>query len=139
MKRPGVIKASKEEIVQHLKRAHERLRSAEVLFKEGLYSDAVSRAYYACFEAASGALLLKGVIAKTHAGLLQLFSLYFVKTKKIDQKYGRLLKKIEDLRGEADYEVFRRFTEAEAQEAIGLAKEFIKEVENSIIKNHEKK
>lgn len=64
MKRPGVIKASKEEITQHFKRAHERLRSAEVLLEEGLHSDAVSRAYYACFEATSGILLLKGVIAK---------------------------------------------------------------------------
>ena len=128
------LKPSREEIFLHFKQANERLRSARILFKEGLYKDSVSRAYYACFEAATGALLCKGIITKTHAGLLQLFSLHFVKTRKIGIDLVKIFKEIERWREEADYEARRKFTEKEVREAIEFAKEFIKEVESIAVK-----
>ena len=127
------IKPSREEMLIHFSQANERLRSAKILFKEGLYKDSISRAYYACFEAATGALLSEGIITKTHAGLLQLFSLHFVKERKIGVNLVKMFKEIERWREEADYEALRKFTKSEVRDAIKFAKEFIKEVENSII------
>lgn len=132
------LKPAREEILLHFKQANERLRSARILFKEGLYKDSVSRAYYACFEAATGALLSKGIITKTHAGLIQLFSLHFVKERKIEVDLVKMFKEIERWREEADYEARRKFTEKEVRDAIEFAKEFIKKVESIVTKNKPK-
>lgn len=134
MKTKKDLKPAREEILLHFRQAGERLRSAKILFKEGLYKDSISRAYYACFEAATGALLSEGIITKTHAGLLQLFSLHFIKERKIGVNLIKMFKEIERWREEADYEARRSFTEKEAREAAEFAAEFIKEVERVVIK-----
>ncbi|MEK7794333.1 MAG: HEPN domain-containing protein, partial [Candidatus Hydrogenedentota bacterium] len=50
-------------------KAERSLRAAIVLAREGLFDDAVSRAYYAVFQAASGALLIRQKRFKSHNGL----------------------------------------------------------------------
>ncbi|MCD6500550.1 HEPN domain-containing protein [bacterium] len=126
------VNPSPEEIASHLKLARDRIRSAEILLREGKYRDAISRAYYAFFDAASALLLTKGLVAKTHAGLLTLFGLYFVKKGKIKPKFARFFRKAKEAREEADYEVYKKFSKGETETIIGEAKEFVKEVEKTI-------
>ncbi len=87
------VKPSPEEIRKHLELAQRRIRSAEILFKEKEYRDAVSRAYYAFFDAASALLLTEGLVAKTHAGLITLFGIHFVKKGKIEPEFARFFQK----------------------------------------------
>jgi len=68
-----------EDIRTLIDQANERITSAELLQKNGNFRDAVSRAYYAFFDAARAALLTKGMVAKTHKGVNILFEQHFIK------------------------------------------------------------
>jgi len=114
-----------ETIKIYLKNAKRRIHSAKVLLKAKEYNDAVSRAYYAFFDAASAALLKEGLSAKTHHGLILLFDKYFIKTKKMPLKIGRWLSRAKEAREEADYEVRKEFTKDYTEEVIKEAEEFV--------------
>ncbi|MDI6654445.1 MAG: HEPN domain-containing protein, partial [Candidatus Hydrothermarchaeota archaeon] len=78
-----------EEVKLHLKKAHQKLQATEVLLNNGLYADAVSRAYYAMFHATKAVLLLKGVKPKTHVGVIKEFGLEFVSEGYVDELLGK--------------------------------------------------
>ena len=59
-----------DEVDELLTRAEDRLRAARHLLAGSHFSDAVSRAYYAMYFAATALLLSKGVATKTHSGLV---------------------------------------------------------------------
>ena len=110
-----------------------KLRSAKILLEAGEYEDAISRVYYAFFEIASTALLTKKIIAKTHHGVLMLFSRYFVETKKVPVKISRWMQRARKAREEADYEiVYRKFDKEIVERELEVAREFVKIVEKVI-------
>ena len=128
------LKISSGEIEIALKQAKERIESAETLLKIRNYRDAMSRAYYAFFDAASAALLTKGLVAKTHHGLIILFEKHFIKTKEVPMKIGRWLAKAKQAREEADYERRKEISQESVKTAVQSAKEFVKEIEKLIKK-----
>ena len=109
--------------------ASERLRSAALLLDGGLYRDSVSRAYYAFLDAADGALAVRCITPKSHAGTISLFGLHFIKAGLVDEKYSAWFKKIYKARLDADYKRDRDFTEEEAREALEQATEFVEVIE----------
>ncbi len=109
------VEPSKEEIKKHIELAKKRIHSAEILRNEKEYRDAVSRAYYAFFDAASALLLTEGLVAKTHAGLITLFSLHFIKKGRIKSKFATFFKRAKEAREEADYEIYKNFTRKETE------------------------
>ena len=125
-------KISKEEIKIYLEKAKDRIRSAQILLREGQYNDAISRIYYAFFDAATVALLTKNLRVKTHQGLIILFNKRFVKNKKMPIKTARYLTKAFEARQEADYEARKKFDRESVKTAIQSAKEFVKEIEKLI-------
>lgn len=128
------IKVSSNEIKVALEQAKERIESAEALLKINNYRDAMSRAYYAFFDATSAALLTKGLVAKTHHGLVILFEKYFVKTEQVSVKIGRWLVKAKQAREEADYEREKEISRESVEAAIESAKEFVEQIEKLIKK-----
>ena len=116
------MKSLSEDQVAH---AEEKLRVAELLLNEGFYSDAVSRAYYCIFFAATALLSTKGISVKTHKGLLSKFSLEFVKTGLIDDYYVKVFKIAKELREEADYSIVRQLTREEALPVLSDAEKFL--------------
>lgn len=56
-------------IREYLKRAKEKIEVARLLRDAEKYNDAISRIYYAFFDAATAALLTKNLEAHTHQGL----------------------------------------------------------------------
>ena len=121
----------------YLEKAKGKLKTASDLVADGAFDDAVSRAYYAAFHAASAVLLTEGLTADSHRGLLNSFGLHFVKTGKIGKKYARYLSNLKDDRESGDYEVFSTVDETIAKKALTEAFEFVKAIEkylNGIIK-----
>jgi uncharacterized protein len=53
-------------VVAEWNRARESLRAAETLTRDGLYADAISRAYYAILHAAKAALRVHDIVAESH-------------------------------------------------------------------------
>lgn len=126
------VNPAPEEIEKYIELAKENIEAAEILFKEEKYRGTVSRAYYAFFDAASALLLTEGLVAKSHAGLLTLFGLHFVKTGKIEAKFARLFTKAKEAREEADYEIYKECTKEKAKQMIKTAREFVNIVEEKI-------
>jgi hypothetical protein len=113
----------------HLKKAREKLRAAAKLIEWSAYDDTVSRAYYAAFHAAQAMLESQGLRAESHAGVKTLFNLHFIKTKRLDAKFGRYLRNLKDDREEGDYEAISTMDAETAQNAIREATEFVDEAQ----------
>ena len=122
-------KEVKELIKGYLEKAKDKLKVASNLLNDGAYDDAVSRAYYAVFHSATAVLLTEGLSADTHRGLVNLFGLHFVKTGKIDRKYGKYLANLKDDRETGDYEAFSSIDFETAKRAVNEAAEFLSAME----------
>jgi uncharacterized protein (UPF0332 family) len=113
-------------ITQEIQRGDESLKSAEVLMKANLCLDAMSRVYYAVLHYARALLLLKGVVPKSHQGVLHLFSLHYVKSGEVSTETGKTLARLQKFREESDYNVESRFTEDEVAMELSDVKIFRK-------------
>ena len=90
-------------------KAHQALRSAQGLIALDDAGGACNRAYYAMFDAARAALMVKlgrteAGFAKTHRGLINAFSEHLVKDGTLSRDLGRSLKRAEEMRLLADYD-----------------------------------
>ena len=91
-----------------LNKAERAAESAKLLLANGDFDSACNCAYYAMFDAARAALLSKDPTipsdaARSHNGLISVFSLQLVKTGLVPVAFGKDLNKAEDLRLIADY------------------------------------
>jgi len=68
-----------------------------------MYSDSLSRSYYAIFTAARALLALKQLDSKKHSGVISLFNQHYVKTGIVDRAMGKELNKARLRRGSSDY------------------------------------
>ncbi|HET6567665.1 MAG TPA: HEPN domain-containing protein [Rhodothermales bacterium] len=86
-----------------LDKAHRTLSAAERDLAAGDAENAVSRAYYAAFHAASAALASEQVTARTHAGVHDLFYRNFIETGRLPRALIRTLRRAYSLRERSDY------------------------------------
>ena len=119
-----------------IEKGKEKLDAAKVLLREGFIDDAISRAYYGVFHAASAVLLAEGITVDSHSALKTMFGLHFIKTGKIDKKYGRWLNRLKDERENGDYDIFTSFDREDAENSITEAEEFIQEMKRYLIENY---
>ncbi len=106
--------------------ASERLRAAEVLLKEGLYRDSITRAYYAIHSMARALLILYDIRATTHEGVKTMLSKQLIKEAKLlPRDFAKKFSILKALREDADYEDFIEFSREDAKEAFEIAKEFV--------------
>jgi len=117
-----------------LNRAEEEIKSARILHRNKLFFKSVVSAYYAVYHAAKSALLEIGVLPRTHEGVERMFSLYYVKNKKISTDIGKIIGRLMKLREEADYYPEIIFTDKDSEDAIKLAVSFIGEVKKALSK-----
>lgn len=66
-------------VVAEWNRARESLRAAQTLTRDGLYADAISRAYYAILHAAKAGLHVHDVAAESHPAVRRMFGLHLVR------------------------------------------------------------
>lgn len=84
--------------------AYNTLEAAKILAVNGFWNSAVNRLYYAVFYAVSALLVFNDIKTKSHSATKSQFSMYFIKTGKIDKKYGQLLSELSDWRQKGDYD-----------------------------------
>ncbi len=114
-----------EYIRQELKKAEQALKAAQNLLADGLYDDAVSRAYYAVFHSARAALKIKGIETVSHKGLISQFALHLVKTGEVEEEYGDILRQIKEDRETGDYEPLVTFGSDETTQLVSSADRFL--------------
>lgn len=123
------LEIKKERIEAELERAKEALTAAQNLLEDELFSDSISRSYYAIFHAARAVLLTKEIEPETHSGAISMFGLHFVKPGLIEEKYGKIFNEAKDVRELGDYIVTKKFTKEEANKRVTQAIEFLNRIE----------
>ena len=116
----------KDLAMYRLNSAEERLKAARLLLERQMYADAVSRSYYAVFQAARAVLATKELDSRKHSGIIGLFNQQFVKTGILPKDYGKILKSAKDLRQAGDYDDFFLVSREEALSAVENASRFIR-------------
>jgi len=124
----------KEMIKAQLEKSEDKLKAAKSLLKDGFFDDAISRAYYSIFHAASAVLLSKGITVESHSALKTIFGLRFIKSGKIERKFGRILSRLKDEWENGDYDIFTDFNSQDAEEAIKQAEEFLERMKKFLSK-----
>lgn len=107
-----------------IERGDEALKSAETLLAASLFRDAMSRTYYAVLHYARALLSSKDLYPKSHHGVMQLFSLHFIKTDIVAVEVGRILARQQKFREESDYTVESRFSKEAIETEIADARQF---------------
>jgi uncharacterized protein (UPF0332 family) len=132
------LNRDKEEMIRNqVAKAEEKLQAAAALLEQKFADDAISRAYYAMFHAASAVLLSEGITVESHSALKTMFGLHFIKAGLIDKKYGKSLSKLKDERENGDYDIFTSFEVGDAQDALEEATAFVEAMKGFLTKNYE--
>jgi uncharacterized protein len=84
--------------------ARKTFEAAKLLADNGFWNSAVNRLYYTLFYSVNALLYLSDLPARKHSSVKSQFNLYYIKTGKIDKKYGQLLSELFDWRQKGDYE-----------------------------------
>ena len=117
-----------EYIKYRLTRADEAFEEALILAEKKRWNAVVNRLYYACFYAVIALLLKFQIETDSHDGARNQFGLHFVKTGKIEKKYGKLFSKLFDYRQKGDYGDLIDFDEEITQPLIPQVEQFIAEI-----------
>ena len=121
-----------EEMAANLERAEASIRAAKDLAVGGYYDFAASRAYYAAFYAATAVLLCEESEFSKHSGVIASIHREFVKTGRLDKRYGKDLNWLFELRGIGDYGATVHVSRRDAEKAIRVAEEFLRAIEGLI-------
>lgn len=115
-----------QDYINHkFEKANDALKAGEILYENGLPVEAVSKIYYAVFNAALALLAQSNLAPKTHTGVKSLFNKEYVLSGKMDKKTGSILGELLNKRMEADYEDFTLIDNDELPELFKKAKKFI--------------
>jgi uncharacterized protein (UPF0332 family) len=126
-----------EEIAANLERADQSIRAARELAARGYYDFVASRAYYAAFYAATAILLYEELEFSKHSAVIASIHQRFVKTGRLDKKYGKDLNWLFELRGVGDYGATVHVSQQDAEKAIRAAEGFVQAIEALIQKETE--
>ncbi len=119
-------------ILHYLKRSDETFKEAVLLASGNFWNGCASRLYYAAFHSVNALLVKNNHHNKTHSGVRNLLSQYFVKTNILTSKEIYLYTQLFDKRQEGDYGNSVEYTEEDIFYLIEPTKEFIETVKNLI-------
>ena len=117
-----------------LESAYKTFDAAKVLAENGFWNSAVNRLYYAVFYAVNALLVANNIKTKSHSVIKSMFSSHFIKTGKLDIKYGKLLSKLHNWRQKGDYENIFDYDEEAVRPLFEPVSEMIKQIETEIRK-----
>jgi uncharacterized protein (UPF0332 family)/predicted nucleotidyltransferase len=129
----GMERMIKEQITAEVKEGRESLRASRVLIDHDLYSDGVSKAYFAMFHLSQAILLSRKIERRKHSQLIGAFHHQFRKSGEIENKFHRILDKAYEDRQKADYKRFK-FSKEEAEKRFNESQVFIKRIEELLKK-----
>lgn len=121
--------ATKTLVAKKMERAYNDLRFAQTLHKQGGYRQAISRAYYAIFAAASASLLTQGITRKKHSGIESAFNQYLAHKGLVEQQLAVIYRDAYNARQDADYSDLIEFDETRSEQVLQDANEFVQHIE----------
>ncbi len=111
-----------------LEKAEEAYTAAKILYDAAQWNAAINRLYYACFYAASAVLLDRHIGAKSHAGVLGMFSERIVRTGEITLDDFRVYSKLLGWRTKGDYSDMFDYTKEDLDMVMQPTRDFLDKV-----------
>lgn len=111
------------------KQATQSIDDVKLLIENKKFALAVNRIYYGMFYILLALSIKHGFKTSKHNQLIGWFNKEFVKTGKIDVKFGKIIHDAYENRTDSDYGVFVEFEEEEVFVRFDEMKLFIKEIE----------
>ncbi|MBI5197062.1 MAG: HEPN domain-containing protein [Nitrospirae bacterium] len=105
--------------------ARRSLDASKLLYREGFYSFAASRAYYAMFYIAEAFLLGQGLAFSKHSGVHAAFGERFAKTGLVPSEFHRFLIEGMEVRQAGDYGKGKDVSPEASTEQITRAEQFL--------------
>ena len=115
-------------VAYRLDKANKTLDDAKKVIELDLWATAANRLYYAAYYAVSALLLVNGLNAKTHDGIIRLFNMHYIKTEKIDMELGRQYNRLFTMRITGDYGDCFDLQEADVRPLLEPAEQLITKV-----------
>lgn len=109
----------------HMEAAQRSLDAGQYTLDGGFSGVAATRAYYACFYAASTLLLTRHITRSKHSGILSAFRQHFVKAGIIEPEYSDIYGEAFDARHISDYDMTGVLEPAEAAKTLMNARRFV--------------
>ena len=107
MKEPSITFEQRSDLVKYFfERAHESIEEARYLRDGGYFNGAVTRLYYACFNASRGVLTAKGIDTSTHHGVKTMISMELIRKGLLNVEHGATLSELFNQRQASDYEAY---------------------------------
>ena len=117
-----------EELKKETLRAEKSLQAAQLLLRDNLLEDALSRAYYAILHASRAVLLAEGVNVTSHRAIRRLFGQHLIKTGKLPPRLATILAEEQDDRALADYDVLFDPEPERVQKRVADAEDFLRAI-----------
>ena len=115
-----------------IERANETINEVPYLLEQGFYRTAINRMYYACYYMVGALLMQENFEARTHKGIIALFSMNYVKSGKINEDAGKLYRSLFELRQTGDYDELKVINREDVESRFKPAKHLIKTIEKLI-------
>jgi uncharacterized protein (UPF0332 family) len=115
-----------EVVTYRLQRAEEAFNVALLTIEKQYWNSAASDLYYTCFYLLLALFAKHNISSTTHSGVKTLFNLHFIKEKKVDEKFGKLVKRLFDKRQKADYADLVELTYDDVMPLLSQVEEFKK-------------
>ena len=112
--------------------ANEAIKEVEILLKNDLLKVAVNRIYYGMFYILNALALKHKFKTSKHHQLIGWFNKTFIKDKKINPKYGDIIRRSFSSRTDSDYGVAVKFEKSEVEKLYEEMKEFISTIEKHL-------
>lgn len=114
-------------------KSEQALSDAELLLENGSVEATVNRGYYAVFQIARAALLVKEESPNTHSGVIRRFGYHFVRTGEVPNEVGDTLTTAQSMRGRADYDAPADLDQEDAASLVEDAHRFLKVIGEQVL------
>lgn len=119
------MSGSKQDYIKYrIEKSSEIYQDAILLAQNERWNSCINRLYYSSFYLISALLYQNNIKAETHNGTKIQFFLEFIKSEKINKKYGKFYSHLFDWRQETDYADFMDFDKETAISILEQTKEF---------------
>jgi uncharacterized protein (UPF0332 family) len=116
-------------VAYYFERAHESIAEAKYLRDGGYFNGAVTRLYYACFNAARGLLTANSINTSTHNGVKTMISMNFIRKGLLSIEHGVTLTDLFNQRHASDYEAYTFRDASSVDYLLPKAEAFVEAVE----------
>lgn len=130
-----ITENDRESLIDYrLKQALETIELAKFLVMSEKFIIAVNRIYYGMYYALTALALKNKFETSKHGQLIGWFNKEYISTKKLDSKYGKILRNAYQNRTKGDYDTFVSFSKEEVESMLSEMIDFIEEIKSLLEK-----